>query len=344
MSTDSEYMLEALALARLGWGMTNPNPMVGAVIVKNDEIIGRGFHLKSGEAHAEVNALSDVVRHGKSAENATLYVTLEPCSSYGRTPPCTEAIIAAKISKVVIGALDPNPKHAGKAVEILENAGIEVVCGVENLSCCDLNRHFFRWITSKKPYVLLKMAMTLDGKIATANGESRWVTGVEARRRVQQLRRLSDAIMIGGNTLRNDHPQLTVREPEEWGRQPLRIVVSSSINEDDLLDYFPDGRAEVVDLPDKEAWENYLISLGERNITMLLIEGGGALAQAALDAGVVDAVEFHIAPKLLGGRESIPVLGGKNPLSMSEALNLHRVSVTRYGEDIAVCGFLHQES
>ena len=344
MNRDSEYMLEALTLARLGWGKTNPNPMVGAVIVKNGEIIGRGFHLKPGEAHAEINALSDVARHGFSAENSTLYVTLEPCSSYGRTPPCTDAIIAAKISKVVIGALDPNPKHAGKAVEILENAGIEVVCPVENLKCCDLNRHFFRWITSGKPYVLLKMAMTLDGKIATSNGDSRWVTGVEARKRVQQLRRLSDAVMVGGNTLRTDRPQLTVRDPENWENQPLRIVVSSSLKNNDLPDYFPDGRAEAVDLPDREAWENYLLSLGERNVTMLLIEGGGVLAQAALDADVVDAVEFHIAPKLLGGSESIPVLGGKNPSLMAEALKLHRVSVEHYGDDIAVCGFLHQEN
>ena len=146
MSRDSEYMLEALALARMGWGLTNPNPMVGAVIVRDDAIIGRGFHRKAGEAHAEINAISDAVRHGHDTKGATLYVTLEPCSTFGRTPPCTDAIISAGISRVVIGSMDPNPKHAGKAQEILESAGIQVDCGIENAECWDLNKHFFRWI------------------------------------------------------------------------------------------------------------------------------------------------------------------------------------------------------
>ena len=207
MSEDSEYMLEALSLARMGWGLTNPNPMVGCVIVKDGEVIGRGFHHRAGEAHAEINALRDAESRQRDCRGATLYVTLEPCSSYGRTPPCTEAITASGIGKVVIGAMDPNPKHAGRGVEILRGHGIEVVCGVESSACWELNRHFFRWITSGKPFVRLKMAMTLDGKIATAEGDSKWVTGIEARRRVQQLRRLADAVMVGGNTLRLDKPQ-----------------------------------------------------------------------------------------------------------------------------------------
>ena len=342
MSNDAKFMTEALALAQLGWGLTNPNPMVGCVIVKNDTIIGRGFHLKAGTAHAEVNALDDARKHGHDPAGAVLYVTLEPCSTFGRTPPCTEAIINAKIAKVVCGALDPNPKHAGRGLELLKAHGIEVVCGVENRKCCDLNCHFFHWITSGKPLVILKMAMTLDGKIATPSGESKWVTGADARRRVQQLRRLSDAIMVGGNTLRADHPQLTVREPDNWGRQPQRIVVSSTLTTAELQEYFPDGRAEVVALPDAAAWENYLLELGKRNYTALLIEGGGELAAAALRSGAVDMVEFHIAPKLLGGRESIPVLGGLAPDGMDAALPLHNISITRYGDDIAVTGYLRE--
>ena len=342
MSSDSEYMLEALALARMGWGLTNPNPMVGAVIVKDDIVIGRGFHRKAGEAHAEINALADARNHGHDTNGSTIYVTLEPCSTFGRTPPCTDAIIASGISRVVIGSMDPNPKHAGRAKDILEKNGIVVDCGVETTACWELNSHFFRWITSGKPLVILKMAMTLDGKIACCNGDSRWVTGPEARRRVQSWRRLADAVMIGGNTLRADHPELTVREPENFENQPRRIVVSSSLDEDDLKEYFPDGRAEVVDLPDAEAWDKYLRDIGSCGVTALLIEGGGELAAAAIKAQAVDFVEFHIAPKLLGGRESIPALGGENPEKMSEALDLSRVKTFTCGNDIIISGYLRE--
>lgn len=342
MSRDREFMLEALALARMGWGLTNPNPMVGAVIVRDDTIIGRGFHRKAGEAHAEINALSDAARHGHDTKGATLYVTLEPCSTYGRTPPCTEAIIAAGISRVVIGSLDPNPKHAGRAREILASYGIQVDCGVENAACWDLNKHFFRWITSGKPFVILKMAVTLDGKTACANGESRWVTGPDARRRVQSLRRLADAVMVGGNTLRTDHPQLTVREPENWERQPRRIILSSSMSNDDLKEYFPDGRAEVVDLPDTPAWDKFLAGLGESGVSVLLIEGGSETAAAAIRADAVDFVEFHIAPKMLGGRDAVGAVGGESPLSMEDALKLHRVKSFTCGDDIVINGFLRE--
>ena len=342
MSSDAEYMREALALARLGWGSTNPNPMVGCVIVRDGAVLGRGFHRRAGEAHAEINALSDAARRGCDVRGATLYVTLEPCCTAGRTPPCTDAIIRSGVAKVVVGALDPNPQHAGRGLALLEAAGVAVVRGVENGDCCELNRHFFRWITSGKPFVILKMAMTLDGKIATPEGESRWVTGPEARRRVQQLRRLADAIMVGGNTVRRDHPLLTVRDPEDWPRQPRRIVVSSTLRERDLEEYFPDGRAEVVALPDAAAWDAYLRRLGAQECSTLLIEGGGELAAAAVRAGAVDMVEFHIAPKLLGGRASIPVLGGEAPAGMDAALPLRHVTVKQYGDDLAVSGYLRE--
>ncbi len=335
-------MLEALALARMGWGLTSPNPMVGAVVVRDGEVIGRGFHCRAGEPHAEVNALTDVAKHGVDARNATIYVTLEPCSTTGRTPPCTEAIRAAGISRVVIGALDPNPKHAGRGVEVLREAGIEVTVGVERAACSEINQPFFKWITTGRPFVILKMAMTLDGRIATAGGESKWITGPDARRRVQQLRRLCDAVMVGGETVRRDRPALTVREPDLWPCQPLRLIASRSMDEEELAEYFPDGNAELVRLDGAEAWGGFLEELGRREITCLLIEGGGELAAAAVAAKAVDYVEFHIAPKLLGGRDSRPVLGGDDPESMSFARQLHRVKVTHYGEDIAVSGFLEE--
>ena len=341
-NSDRSYMLEALGHARMGLGLTSPKTMVGAVIVRDGVIIGRGYHYRAGEPHAEINAFSDAARHGYDPKGATLYVTLEPCCTTGRTPPCTDAIIAAGIGRVVIGSLDPNPHHAGRGVELLEAAGIKVTVGVEQSACSELNQAFFKWISTGKPFVILKMAMTLDGKIATASGESKWITGPEARRRVQTLRRLSDAIMVGGETVRQDRPQLTVREPESWPRQPLRIIASRSMDDEEVASYFPDGNFERVELETNEEWHSLLIRLGARNITCLLIEGGGELAAAAIDANAVDMVEFHIAPKLLGGRDSRPVLGGNNPESMEFARKLHNVKVTHYGEDIAVSGRLEE--
>ena len=342
MTGDREYMLQALALARLGWGLTNPNPMVGAVIVRDGKVIGEGFHRKAGEAHAEINAINDAISRGHDIENSTIYVTLEPCSSYGRTPPCTDAIIAHKFSRVVIGALDPNPRHNGRAVELLRASGIEVEYGVESAACAKLNAAFFHWVTTGKPLVMLKMAMTLDGNIATANGDSKWVTGSEARKRVQQLRRLSDAIIVGGNTVRCDHPQLTVREPESWERQPLRFIASTTFTEAEKSEYFPDGNAEIVDLSTPELWERFLRDAGEKKMTAILLEGGGVFAGSALRAGVVDYVEYHIAPKLLcgAGRQ---VTGGDAPELMSQARQLFNVDVERCGDDIIVSGYLNGE-
>ncbi len=337
---DKEFMLEALALARMGWGLTTPNPMVGAVIVRDGEIIGRGYHSKAGEAHAEINALSDAVRHGHDCTGSTMYVTLEPCCTFGKTPPCTDAIKKAKISRVVIGVTDPNPVHSGKGVEILRQSGIEVAVGVEKNACTEINQHFFKWIVTGKPFVILKMAMTLDGKIATQDGDSKWITGVEARSRVQKLRRLADAIMVGGETVRLDRPFLNVREPEDWPCQPLRLIATRTMADEELSEFFPDKNFEKVDLNCTEDWEKLLRDLGKRRILTLLIEGGGELAASAINANAVDMIEFHIAPKLLGGRDSRPVLGGLNPDAMIYANMLSRVKVTNYGDDIAVTGYL----
>ena len=337
--SDSGFMLHALELARRAWGMTSPNPMVGAVLVKDGRIIGEGWHHCAGEAHAEVNAFLDAQSRGEDTAGAVLYVTLEPCSSTGRTPPCTERILRSDVRKVVIGCLDPNPRHNGRAVSMLERRGIEVAAGIEEAACRELNRAFFCWITTGRPLVLLKLATTLDGRIAAHTGDSRWVSGELSRRRVQELRRLSDAVMVGAGTLRADRPQLTVREPAGWPRQPLRIVASSTMTQEALNAYFPDGNAELSN-PAGEGWNAFLDRLGKRNITALLIEGGAGLAGSALDAGVVDCVEFHIAPKILGGNLSLGAVGGRNPERMAQALPLKNVQVRRYGDDIAVSGDL----
>ena len=340
---DSNCMNEALALAKLGWGHTNPNPMVGAVVVSEEgKIIGRGYHAKAGGPHAEVNAIQDALRRCGSCENGTVYVTLEPCCTTGRTPPCTDAIIAAGLKRVVAGSLDPNPKHAGKGIEILEQHGIRCVTGVMQDECIELNRPFFKYISTGKPFVILKMAMTLDGKIANPDCSSKWITGPEARSRVQQLRRLADAIMVGGGTLRADKPNLTVREPEGWWRQPRRIIVSGSMSDDDVAGYFPDGNVFRVAPASAGEWQDLMTQLGKEECMVLLVEGGGELADTVLKAGIVDYVEFHIAPKLLGGRNSIPVLGGDHPGDLADALKLHRVKIERYGDDIAVSGYMEE--
>ena len=330
-------MLTAVALAEKAWGQTSPNPLVGAVVVKNNKIIGQGYHHRAGKPHAEVNALADA---GDAARDADIYVTLEPCSTFGRTPPCTQAIINAGIKKVFIGSVDPNPAHAGKAVEILENAGIETVCGIEKEACDKLNEAFFHWITTKKPFVILKMAMTLDGKIATAEGKSKWITGPDARQRVQRLRQWCDAIMVGGETVRKDSPGLIVREAGSNWKQPVKLIATCSMNDDDLLEYFPDGSARAVCPESPGDWENLVTELGKDNITALLVEGGGELAAEVLNAGIVNKIEFHIAPKILGGKESRPVVGGKNPLSLNEAHMLKGYKLETAGNDIIVSGYL----
>ena len=335
---DIELMHRALALAKKGWGETNPNPMVGAVIEKDGRIIGEGFHRRAGEAHAEVNAVNDAVSKGFDVAGATCYVTLEPCSSYGRTPPCTEALISNKIKKVVIGTTDPNPKHAGRGIEKLNCAGIETVCPVLEDECRELNRFFFRWITTGKPFVLLKLAVTLDGKIACANGDSKWVTGAEARTRVQYLRKMADAIIIGGNTARIDRPRLTVREFEQLRPQPLRLVASKRMTEAELKQIFPDGNARIVNIANRDDGEKLLHSLGSNGKMFLLAEGGAELAAALLTNRLVDEVEFHIAPKILGGKNSISAVAGSDPVSMAAAIPLENIKTTRCGSDFIVSG------
>ena len=340
MNSYIKYMRRALALAKKGFGKTSPNPMVGAVIVKNGKIIGEGYHKKCGTPHAEINAIKAAT---DSTAGATLYVTLEPCSTTGKTPPCTDAIISAKFAKVVIGCLDPNPKHAGRAVKILNKAGIETEINIEQDKCLELNRAFFHWIKTGTPYVILKMAMTLDGKTATAGGESKWITGTQSRKSVQKLRKWADAIMVGGGTARADSPSLTVRDSAgcpltNWS-QPIRLVASHSMTADEAQSMMGIGsNPEIVTAETKEEWNSLMKKLGDKNITALLIEGGSELGASAINAKIINEIAFYIAPKILGGKNSKPVIGGKDPLSLAEALNLKNTNITNIGDDFLITG------
>lgn len=335
-ATDRKYMRRALALAKRAWGMTTPNPMVGAVIVKDGRIIGEGYHHKAGRPHAEVEAIRSL-KNMDDAQGATIYVTLEPCSTFGRTPPCCQAIIDAKIARVVIGCLDPNPKHAGRGVSILQQAGIEVISGIEETSCRELNKAFFKWITAKRPYVLLKMAQTLDGKIATANGSSQWITGDEAASaRVRKLRLMADAVMAGAKTLKLDQPKLTARTKS--GRvikMPRRLIATHH------PEIVPEG-FEAVSLDTEQAWDELLLELGEENIVSLLIEGGGELAANALEAGAVDEIEFHIAPKILGGKHSRTSVGGMDPESVQAHFPLTDMTISKLGKNLRINAFVQK--
>lgn len=336
MKNTEFYMARALQLAGKAFGQTSPNPMVGSVVVKNGVIIGEGWHKKAGTAHAEVNALLDA---GSETTGADIYVTLEPCSTHGKTPPCTEAIINAGIKKVFIGCLDPNPSHAGIAVSILEKHGIEVESRILENECQQLNEHFFHWITTGTPFVILKMAMTLDGKIATKSGQSQWITSADSRGFVQKLRQLSDAIMVGGETIRHDNPSLTVREPVNWANQPKRVILSRSTDFNPNFKIYS-NQQPIFFNPEKQSWSQFLAVLGASGVTCLLIEGGGEVAAAALMAQVVNKVHFMIAPKILGGRDSRSVVGGDSPDSLEDALELKKSSCSRFGQDFMITGYL----
>ena len=329
-------MDQALRQAMRGWGRTSPNPMVGAVVVRDGVLVGCGYHRRAGTPHAEVHALADA---GANSRGATVYVTLEPCCTQGRTPPCTRALVDAGVRRVVIGCLDPNPRHAGRAVGVLQSEGIEVEHGVLEEECRRLNDGFFWWITHARPYVVLKMAMTLDGRIATAGGDSKWVTGPRARARVQRMRRWADAIMVGGETTRMDNPSLTVRTPQNWWRQPERCVwTSRPLSKSLSVCVDADMPPTVAKPQNTPEWLDFLGKLSKRDVTALLLEGGGELAASALAAGVVNQVVFFVAPKILGGRESRPVVGGASPERLSDALALENMHTEQVGADILVMG------
>jgi diaminohydroxyphosphoribosylaminopyrimidine deaminase/5-amino-6-(5-phosphoribosylamino)uracil reductase len=351
---DIEYMRIAIRLAMYGYGWVNPNPMVGAVIVKDDKIIGQGYHKKYGELHAERNALADCQT---STTGATLYVTLEPCCYYGKTPPCTEAIIESGISRVVVGSSDPNPLVSGKGIDILRSHGIEVIENIAKEECDKLNEVFFHYIQYRTPYVVMKYAMTMDGKIATSTGKSQWITGIMARQHVQENRHRYSAIMVGVGTIIADDPMLTCRL--ENSRNPLRIIcdtslrtplqskvvtttdiaptiIATSITDTNRHKLYMDAGCEIMVLPKKEnKVDLYCLMqrLGEKQIGSLLLEGGGKLNWSALQSGIISKVQAYIAPKLFGGVGNTPVagLGVDHP---DGAFKLSKPIITQFGEDI----------
>jgi len=336
-------MGEALRVAQNALGRTSPNPLVGAVIVKNGRIVAEGWHRQAGTPHAEIHALNMA---GELAKGATVYVTLEPCSHYGRTGPCAKALVEAGVAKVVVAMLDPNPKVAGRGVKILQDAGIEVVTGVLEEEAIKLNEVFLKWITKGMPFVALKTAMSLDGKIATATGESQWITNELSRQRTHELRDIYDGIMVGINTAIKDNPSLTTRLPQGLGRNPVRIVVDSRARLPLDSHLVTDGKAPTIvavsgaasagavqDLRDAGAQvisvgsdrvdlPKLLKKLAEMNICSILVEGGGQLNFSLLNDGLVDKVYAFIAPKLIGGREALTPVEGDGFFQLSQAVQL----------------------
>ena len=362
---DEMYMERALELAAKGRGTTTPNPMVGAVIVNNGRIIGEGYHIRAGEGHAEVNAFKNAV---EDVTGATMYVTLEPCSHYGKTPPCADKIVEKKIGRVVVGALDPNPLVAGRGIEKIRNAGIPVITGVLAERSIALNEVFMKYIVTKRPFVLLKAAMSLDGKIATAEGESQWISCETSREEVHRLRHELTGIMAGIGTVLADDPMLNCRIP--GGKQPVRIIVDShlSIPEESKLvcsaKEFPlvvaavensdaakkerlaEQGVKVIEVSADDAGHvdlNILMDcLGEMKIDSILLEGGGRLAEGALKAGIVDKVQFYIAPMLIGGESAKTPVEGRGIAALSEAWHISNWKAEVIGDDIKITGYIKE--
>lgn len=358
------YMSKALDIAEKGRGKVSPNPLVGAIIVKENRIISEGYHECCGHAHAEVNAFQNAT---ENVEGATMYVTLEPCSHYGKTPPCADKIIEKKISKVVIGTLDPNPLVAGRGVLKLKNAGIKVEVGVLEEKCKKKNEIFIKYIVEKKPFIIMKVGMSLDGKIATKNGESRWITGETSRGEVHKLRNEVSGIMVGVNTIIKDDPELTCRI--ENGRNPIRIIVDSTLRipknsrivntsnknktiivttnkakEKDKIELIDKG-IEIIEVNNKNGRVdlNELCSrIGEKGIDSVLLEGGGELNYSALRAGIVDKVMVYIAPKIIGGNLAKGPVLGEGISSLKDAFSLNSLSTKVVGDDILIEGYVNK--
>ena len=351
----------AIELAKKGEGKVNPNPMVGALIVKDGTIIGEGYHEKYGEGHAEVNAFKSLK---EDPSGATMYVTLEPCSHYGKTPPCVDKIIQSKIKRVVIGMIDPNPLVSGNGVDKLKRAGIEVKVGVLEDKCKKLNEIFIKYILTKNPFVVLKTAMSLDGKIATRTGESKWITSEKSRLEVHNLRNKLSAIMVGVNTVIKDNPELTCRI--ENGNDPIRIIVDSTLkipmdskvlqNKDNKTIIVTTKRAninsmqellkkniQVIIIEEKNGQVDLsalIKKLGELGIDSILLEGGSTLNYSALEENIVDKVMVYIAPKIIGGESSKTPVGGRGIDKLNDAFKLKNIAINILNEDILVEGYI----
>lgn len=360
LSYDEKYMRLAMQLAGNAIGRTSPNPLVGAVIVKDNRVVGCGWHRKAGTPHAEVHALNQA---GELAQGADVYVTLEPCAHYGKTPPCSKALVEAKVKNVYGGLLDVNPKVAGKGFKILEDAGIHVEYGFLQDELRKQNEVFFKWIEHKKPFIVLKAAMTLDGKIATATGQSKWITNETSRAYGYKLRDIYDGIMVGINTVIEDNPMLTARV--DGGKNPIRIVVDSSLKIDINANVVQDKSAKTIvattdkadkdkilklqaqdvdvivvdkDENDKVDIEKLLDILGQQNICSILVEGGATLSGSFVAKKSVDKVYFFIAPKIVGGKEAKTPVAGIGILNLQEALALKDIQIEKLEEDILIIG------
>ncbi|MBI5409804.1 MAG: bifunctional diaminohydroxyphosphoribosylaminopyrimidine deaminase/5-amino-6-(5-phosphoribosylamino)uracil reductase RibD [Nitrospirae bacterium] len=390
---DKTFMQKALSLAAKGKGRTSPNPMVGAVIVKGGKIVAADYHRKAGTPHAEVLALK---KAGKDAKDATLYVTLEPCCHTGkRTPPCTKAIIQSGIKKVVAAMIDPNPRVSGTGLKELREAGIETTSGLMEEEARELNEAFIKYITKKEAFVILKIAQSLDGKIATASGESKWITGEKAREYVHKLRSEVDAVLVGIGTVKKDDPSLDCRIKN--GRDPYRIIVDGNLqipleanvlkhNDNktivatlsynpplppfakggdikspfgkggcrgifskkwsalqkkiDLLNNMGIRILQVKDKNGKVDLKALMKELGKLDITSVMIEGGSSISASALSSGIVDKVLLFIAPKIIGGKDSFPSVGGSSPALLKDALRIKNLQARKIGEDFLLEGYL----
>lgn len=358
MHDDTAYMRRALELAERGRGRTSPNPMVGCVIARDGRVLGEGYHERAGDPHAEVNA----VRAAGDIAGATVYVTLEPCCHEGRTPPCTDMLIAARPARVVAAMSDPNPRVSGEGLFRLREAGIQVDVGLLEAEAARLNEAFIKYITTGTPFVIAKCGMSLDGKIATHTGDSRWVTCEESRRMVHRLRNEVDAILVGSRTVMLDDPSLTTRLDSGKVKDPIRVILDA----DDYLDtdrrvFHIDSAAPTwVAVPDDRSYEGaemlriprdrsgldmrqLMRTLAAREVTSVLIEGGGTTHASAFEAGVVDKVMFFVAPKIVGGRDAVTAVEGEGVARMSEAIALDRLSATPVGEDFLIEAYVRRE-
>jgi len=360
MERDEHFMMRALSLAKRGIGRVSPNPMVGAVVVRGDKVVGEGYHHCAGEPHAEILALDAA---GRAARDAELFLNLEPCVHTGRTGPCAPRVIESGVRRVIIGSLDPNPLVSGRGVAALKKAGIEVRVGVLKNECKKLNEIFFHWIVARKPFVILKAGISLDGKIATRTGKSKWITSEESRRRAHIIRSQVDAIIVGIGTVLTDDPSLTARISRK--RQPLPIVLDSGLDtppKSKVLSHprgclivtskgVPKSRrkalltagANIITLPVKAGlikWDPLLEELGKMGITSVLIEGGAAVFGSALEARVVNKLLLFVAPILIGGDEGRGVFGGRGPAELADCARITDMKVRKSGPDLCVEGYL----
>jgi diaminohydroxyphosphoribosylaminopyrimidine deaminase/5-amino-6-(5-phosphoribosylamino)uracil reductase len=338
MNIHDKYMHLAIKLAKKAEGRTSPNPIVGAVVVNNNRIVGKGYHKKAGLPHAEVIALRQA---GKNAKGATLYVSLEPCDHFGRTPPCTKTIIDSGIRKVVIGMKDPNPINNGKGIKRLKKHGIEVILyGIRN-EAESINKHYIKFITKKLPFVTVKTAQSLDGKIATKTGDSKWISSEDSRSYVHDLRSKVDAVMVGANTVIKDDPVLLSRSSKD--RQPARIIVDGGLKIPASAKIFSTSDKSPVILASSLLGRNKMMdlarllkTLAKKNITHVLVEGGGELIASLIEKGLVDRILVFIAPKVIGGRNAITSVEGSGVAKVKSAHNFKITDIKRFKKDLLV--------